>query len=209
MAMAALFEDVTRTRNAAVPQLVMEETPHGYDVRTGTPNGDRAVLIERVSAITGMTLIAMAVISIYVARTGAVGPAYDSLMMTNAALLTGGIAYFWIGIRGMRHQTSFDLDKGLMHFGVRSHIGSSRVLRTIRFEDIESAFVKQAKDPGRPAKLYVRVGDGDDLIEVTRGGEENMRELCERISQGLPTNTRWSEATSGASKSMRFLTPAE
>ena len=186
MAFANVFENVTSRRNATVPKIVVQSTDVGYEVRTQTPFGDRAVLIERVSAIAGLGLIAFAVAGLYVGRAYHVNGLGAGHMAAGAVLLTGGVAYIWISARGMRHQANFDLGKRELHYVVRNRLNTTRVLRTVGFDEIADAFIQPASKPGKPAKLFVRVGNADDLIEVARGSMDDLEPLHARLSQDLP-----------------------
>ncbi len=182
MSISSVFENVTSMRNAAVPQVVVQGTDVGYDVRTEAPFGDRAVLIERVSAISGLAMVAVALAGIYVGRAYNI----EGIMATGAVLLTGGIAYLWISARGMRHQAQFDLEKRELSYVVRNRLNSCRVLRSVSFDDIRAAYIERASATDKPAKLFVRIGDGDDLIEVARGSQAELDELHRRLSHDLP-----------------------
>lgn len=186
MSLSNVFENVTSPRNATVPRIVVEGTNVGYDVRTQTPFGDRAVLIERVAAITGLTLVALAVIGLYVGRAFHAEGVGAGQMVAGAVLLTGGVAYLWISARGMRHQANFDLTKRELHYVVRNRLNTTRVLRTVGLEQITETFIESAAAPGMPAKFFVRVGPGDDLIEVARGTEDELDDLRDRIERDLP-----------------------
>lgn len=186
MSTSSVFEDVTSVRNATVPQLVVQGTDVGYDVRTRTPFGDRAELIERVAAIAGLALVALALAGLYVGRSYSVHGLGGAHMVAGAVLLTGGVAFLWISARGMRHQTSFDLSKRELHYDVRNRLGTTRALRSVSFDQITESFIISADSADLPAKLYVRIGPGDDLIEVARGSEEELDLLRDRIERDLP-----------------------
>jgi hypothetical protein len=186
MSISSVFQDVTSMRNATVPDVVVEGTDVGYDVKTETPFGDRAVLIERVAAIAGLTLVGLAVAGIYVGRAYHLNGLGSAQLVAGAILLTGGIAYLWISARGMRHQAKFDLEKREMDYVVRNRLNGCRTLRSVGFDDIKAAFIKRPSGPGKPALLYVRVGEGEDLIEVARGSEDALKKLHARLSHDLP-----------------------
>lgn len=186
MSTSTMFEDVTSLRNATVPQLVVQGTDVGYDVRTRTPFGDRAELIERVAAIAGLALVAMALAGLYVGRAYSMHGLGNSHLIAGAVLLTGGVAYLWISARGMRHQTSFDLAKRELHYVARNRLGTTRSLRSVSFDEITESFITSAAAADQPAKLFVRVGPGDDLIEVARGSEDELDLLRDRIERDLP-----------------------
>ena len=186
MSISSMFQNVTTMRNAVVPRVVVQGTDVGYDVKTETPFGDRAVLIERVAAIAGLTLVALAVAGIYVGRAYQLHGLGSGHLVAGAVLLTGGIAYVWISARGMRHQAKFDLEKREMNYVVRNRLDGCRTLRSVSFDEIKAAFIKRPSEPGKPALLYVRIGDGEDLIEVARGSEDALKELHARLSHDLP-----------------------
>jgi len=185
MSISHVFEDVTSPRNAAIPQVVVQGTEVGYEIRTETPFGDRAMLIERVSAFAGMSLIALALAGIYVGRANHMAGLGSTHLAAGAVLLTGGIAYLWISIRGMRHQAEFDLETRQMHYLVRNRMNGTRVLKTVGFDEITSAFIDRPSKPGTAARLFVRVGE-TDLIEVARGAQADLEELHARLSHDLP-----------------------
>jgi len=187
MSISSVFQDVTSVRNATIPEVVVQGTDVGYDVRTETPLGDRAVLIERVSAIAGLTMVALALAGIYVGRAYQLEGLGAGQMATGAVLLTGGIAYLWISARGMRHQVNFDLDNRELSYVVRNRLDSYRALRTVSFDEIKAAFVQRPGAANAPAKLFVRIGDGDDLIEVARGTQADLEELHAKLSHDLPS----------------------
>lgn len=186
MAISGFFEDVTSMRNATVPRVVVRSTDVGYVVKTETPLGDRAVLIERVSALAGMALVVLAVTGIYVGRAEQIQGLGTGPMVAGAVLLTGGIAYLWISARGMRHQANFDLEARQLDYVVRNRLDGYRVLRSVSFDEIGAVFVKRPARPGQPARLYVRVGTGEDLIEVARGSEDELHRLQLRLTRDLP-----------------------
>lgn len=185
MASSGFFQNVTSLRNANVPAIVLNETTEGYDVRNEVPIADRAILIERVSAIAGIALVAIALALITSGKGQALQSLGASQTITGAILLTAGVAFVWIAARGMRHQVKFDLHKQLLHFSTRNHADGYRVLRTVEFDGIESVFIKHQSAPDAAGTLYARVGDGEDLIEVARGSDAELEALMDRIVSDL------------------------
>ena len=186
MTLSEFTQDTISWREATAPHVVVEETREGYEVRTATLMRDRAPLIERVSAICGIALIAGALTGIFAAKVHALPGLGENPMTPAAIILTGGVAFLWISIRGMRYRVKFDLEQRQMHLLVCNRLGSCRVLRTLGFDEIGSAFVKRPVKPGQTGKLFVRVGDSDDLVEVARGAEAELTELHHRLSRDLP-----------------------
>ncbi len=186
MSISSVFQNVTSLRNATVPNVVVQGTDVGYDVKMVTPFGDRAVLIERVAAIAGLTLVGLALAGIYAGRVYHLQGLGSGHLVAGAVLLTGGIAYVWISARGMRHQAQFDLEKREMKYVVHNRLDGCRTLRLVSFDQINAAFIKRPSEPGKPALLYVRIGEGEDLIEVARGSEEDLEALHTRLSHDLP-----------------------
>ncbi len=186
MSITTMFEDVTSERNATIPSILVQSTGAGYDVRTTAPHGDRAELIERVAAITGLTLVALAAAGIYVGRAYQLQGLGTGSLLAGAVLLTGGVAYLWISARGMRHMAHFDTEKRELQYMTRNRLGSTRVLRSVGFDDITETLIEPASAPGRPARLLVRVGAGDGLIDVARGSDDELDGLRDRISKDLP-----------------------
>lgn len=185
MTLHGMFEDVTSARNAHVPHLVLKETKDGFEVRTVSPIADRAILIERLSAITGLALIAGALTGILAGKAHSFLGSGSGDMATGAIVLTGGVAYLWIAIRGMRNQVAFDLERRVMNLVACNQTGGVRVLKTFGFDEIKSAFVKRPTGPGKPARLFLRLGDDERLMEIARGPETELRELHTRLGRDL------------------------
>ena len=175
-------------REATAPHVVIEEESVGYQVRTATLLRDRAPLIERVSAICAIALIAGALTGILEAKAHGLSGLGGNPMTPAAIILTGGVAFLWISIRGMRYRVKFDLAQRQMHLLVCNRLDSCRVLRTLGFDDIGSAFVKRPARQGQTAKLFVRIGDSDDVIEVAQGTEAELKKLHDRLRRDLPAH---------------------
>ncbi len=173
-------------REATAAHVVIEEEKGGYEVRTATLLRDRAPLIERVSAICGIALIAVALTGILAAKEHALPVLGGNPMTPAAIILSGGVAFLWISIRGMRYRVKFDLEQRQMHLRVCNLLASCRVLRTLCFDEIGSAFVKRPARRGQTAKLFVRVGDSDDVMEIAQGTEAELKQLHDRLSRDLP-----------------------
>ena len=204
MSYTGIVENVTSLRNAAVPKVVVKETGTGYEVRTEAPISDRAILIERMSAITGFAMIALALTGIYFAKTTAAAELSTVQMAAGATALTGGIAYLWIAIRGTRHQVNFDLKAREMHYAVRNHTDGLRVLKTIGFDAIESIYTQRAEADGKPAILYARLSDGDTLVEIARGlsaGQTVVTAGHQRLSDGVEVEVVGRTGRSGSGQS--------
>jgi len=185
MMQTGLFKNVTSLRNAVVSYVILNETQDGYEVRTESPITDRAILIERMCVLAGLATILGALTGILAAKAHSLPGFAESQMASGGIILTGGVAFLWIAIRGMRHQVNFDLVQRVVRLVSRNHTGAGRTLRTIGFDQITSAFITRPSGPGRPARLFIRVGNGDDLIEVARGNEAELRTLHDRIRRDL------------------------
>jgi hypothetical protein len=164
----------------------VSRTRLGYTVRQIGQTAERATLVERLSALSGLALMALALGDLFFPQTQVIQDQRATLMAISAAVMTAGVAFLWIAIRGLRYEVKFDLDGRKMHYMACNHLGGRRVLRTLDFDEIGSAFVRRAIGSGELSRLYVRVGDSEDVIEVARGGDTELKNLHSQLSKDLP-----------------------
>lgn len=166
------------------------ETHWGYIIRSDTQIADRAPLIERVAGIAGIAFLIAACASWLVPQVHAGVPADLSTRMASSIGLTlPAVMFLWIAERGLRQEVHVDVSRGKLRQAVCNRNGRVRVLKSVPFEKITSAFIKR-DCPTCGAQLFVRLEDGKP-IHIASGRETTLRLLHERLGLELrPTKTK-------------------
>ncbi|MBN2906121.1 MAG: hypothetical protein JXJ18_05390 [Rhodobacteraceae bacterium] len=185
MTVKARFSGRGVTSFGAMPLVNVCETSWGYVVRSDTAITDRAVLIERVAGIAGATFLVIAAGQWFFPPVQAAVGEPARQMLASIGMALSGLVFLWIAARGLGQEVQVDLERLCLRSAVCNRHGRSRVHRAVGFDEIGSAFVKRSKTAGVVAKLYVRVGEGNDLIEVARGREATLTALHYRLSRDL------------------------
>ncbi|MBK1636174.1 hypothetical protein CKO19_10535 [Rhodovulum adriaticum] len=178
------------------------DTPWGYIIRSDTPFSDRAVLIERVSGLAGLSFLFVAggqwFLEPLQAAATAVAPGLHekvtSEMLLSVAMAIAGILFLWISVRGVRQEVQVDLEARCLAWANCNHCGKSRLNRSIPFDRIGSIFIRRSKSPGVPAILYARLEGCETPIEVARGREAALTPVHQRLCTDLNVHRSQSEA---------------
>jgi len=191
---------VTSTRSKA--WISVCETNWGYIIRSDTGIGNRAALIERVCAIAGIAFFVAAFGQWMIPQVQAAVPlAAPERVASSLGLAMPGLLFLWISSRGMTREVQVDEVKRCLRMSVCNRNGRSRVLRSVPFEQIGSAYIKR----GAPAQLYLRLTDEKRVLHVASGREPTLRVLHERLShQFRPVRTQ----VDGWERKGRRLQPA-
>ncbi|KAJ56561.1 hypothetical protein ACMU_06360 [Actibacterium mucosum KCTC 23349] len=169
-----------------VPLVCVTETKWGYVIRSDSRVSQRAALIERVSAMTGLAFMSMAFGSWLIPEVQAAGLSDTSVRMASTATLAiPALMFLWIAERGMAQDFEVDLRKSEIRLSVCNRAGRARVLKQIPFDQVGSAYIKRASNHGANARLFLRLQGKGGVVEVASGRESTMRVLHERLSYEL------------------------
>ncbi|RSK33522.1 hypothetical protein EJA01_09515 [Rhodovulum iodosum] len=163
----------------------MCETNWGYVFRSGTTFNDRAALIERVSAIAGLTFFVLAVGHWFFPDADVVMHTPMERLASSFGLASAGLAFVWISERGLRHDIQVDLERRRLRLTTTNRRGKARIVRSFAFAEITSLFVKRSAEPGRPARLCLRVAGNRWDVELMRGSAAALAVLHGRIAGDL------------------------
>lgn len=169
-----------------VPSVSVTETKWGYVIRSDSRLSERAALIERVCAITGLAFMCVAFGSWLIPQVHAAGLDGTAIRVAStASLAVPALMFLWIAERGMAHDFEVDLRKSEIRLSVCNRAGRARVLKQIPFANIGSAYIKRAANHGANARLFLRLAGKAGVVEVATGRETTMRVLHERLSHEL------------------------
>lgn len=173
------------TSFGATPLVTVCDTPWGYTIRCETSLSDRAALIERVSGIAGMTFLTLATGQWFFPPVSAGTVAFSPEVMPSVALGIAGMLFMWIAARGLRQEVQVDLEAHQLIWAVCNRNGRSRVLASVDFDAVGSAFIRRSKSPGTSATLCVRLDCCETPVEIARGREAVLAPLHQRLSSDL------------------------
>ena len=172
--------------NGPLPMVGLSETPWGYVIRSDMQLSGRAALIERVCAITGLAFMFAAFGNwLFPQVHAAVDGGVSTMWMSTVLLAFPALLFLWISERGMSHDVEVDVTKSQLRLSVSNRYGRSRVVNSIPFDHVGSAYVKRTSDYGSQARLYLRLSGSKGILQVASGRESTMRVLHERLSHEL------------------------
>ncbi|TCO70926.1 hypothetical protein [Rhodovulum euryhalinum] len=169
------------TLRREVARAEVTETGWGYVVAADGAFHRKAVVIERGAWAGAFACFALAGVH------WLVPPLYPVLglggqLAVSGALAFAGLGLSWLADRGLLEEVHVDLEVRALRCMRSNARGVLRILREVGFDEIGSVFVLRAEGAGRAARLFVRVGTGNDLIEVTRGREVALGVLQQRMA---------------------------
>ncbi|GKY89480.1 hypothetical protein [Sinisalibacter aestuarii] len=160
-------------------------TESGYAIRAGAPRqGARAVLASGARFAGTFLLIAAAGLLIVPdgdASNGLVSMKLAALVM----FAVTGILLLNVGAEGDYPELHVDTVAGQIQIGRRHLRGDFDPRVTLDFADVSSVYLLRSKDHSRPARLFLRIGGGDDAIEVASGREASLDHLRTMLVRDL------------------------
>lgn len=182
--------------------LHLRDTYWGYVITNDTPARRRAVLVEVLSVTMGVLLM-MAAVGQWALPGSASG--VEMWAMKGAISLVFGIlgaVLFWYGRRGLAYEVQIDVVKREARTVLRNRRGITHVLDAVPFGQVGSAFVNRARTPFGVSRLFMRLGESQNLIEVASGDESALNLLHSRLSRDM------AGASTVPARSMRMTMPA-
>lgn len=160
------------------------ETAWGYVVAAGGTLSRNAAAIERAAWLAALALFALAgghwLVPVVHGLLG-----LGTQIALSVALGLVGLALSWLADRGLLEEVQVDLEARTLRWTLGNARGGLRILREVGFDEIGSVFVHRAEGPGQPARLCVRVGRGDEQIELARGREPWLIAIQQRLARDL------------------------
>lgn len=182
--------------------LHLRDTYWGYVIVNDTPAHRRAALVETVSITLGVFLL-LAALGQWALPGSATGA--EMWAMKGAITLVFGILggiLFWYGQRGLAYEVQVDVVKRELRTVLRNRRGTTHVLESVPFNQVGSAFVNRARGPLGTARLFMRLGESQNLIEVASGSETELNVLHAKLSSDM------AGASSVPARKMRMAKPA-
>lgn len=180
------FSEVSVPSAGTKSRVSVCETNWGYIIRSDTQLRDRAVLIERVSGIAGLTFLAIAAGNWLIPQVQAAGlMSAPQQMLTTVGLAVSGLIFLWISERGMTREVQVDVRQRRLRIAQCNRRGRARVEQGFAFDDISSAYVTRSEGGTKGARLFLRLSESARAVPVASGREPTMRVLHERLSHEI------------------------
>ncbi|RME18916.1 MAG: hypothetical protein D6801_00140, partial [Alphaproteobacteria bacterium] len=81
-------------------------------------------------------------------------------------------------------EVQVDLNLGDLRIGRRRR-GVFHPIATLKFADVASVYLLRSKDRRQPTRLFLRIGDGEDSIEIAEGPAWRLERLRQRLVADL------------------------
>lgn len=161
------------------------ETYWGYVIRWDAAWSSRALLIERMCAISGMALMIVGCAHWLFPEVHAAVDSAENRFYSSIGLGVAGLVFLWVAARGLSRETQVDMSLRCVRVVVRNRRGHVRIEKTVPFDKIRSAFVKRPEMPGGAAALYLRLTDGRNIVRIAQGQEGTLEALNRRMTHDL------------------------
>ena len=182
--LGAFEQGVTRVSEAAKGPRVFQ-TYWGYVVTEGDQAQSRGRAFERVGKMIGFACV-LAAMGLWLLPGALTGP--DLVVMKLAltvGLMMAGAVLIWSAGAGFNDEVQVDLVRKELRVGQRNISGDFRLSAQVGFRDVGSVFLMRSKKRGEPARLFLRIGNSDQALEVASGRAEFLEPLRERLARDI------------------------
>ena len=187
--LGAFEQGVTRVSEAAKGPRVFQ-TYWGYVVTEGDRAQSRGRAFERIGKMVGVACL-MATLGLWILPGALTGP--DVVVMKLAlsvGLMTCGAVLIWSAKSGFNDEMQVDLVRKELRLGQRNISGDYRLSAQVGFADVGSVFLMRSKKRGEPARLFLRIGNSDQALEVAEGRAEMLEPLKDRLTRDISNAAR-------------------
>ena len=164
---------------------LVETTPWGYVLRDGA-SGARAGLIAATGGRFLGAILLMAAAGLWIMPDALYGAEVFAMKLGAMVMFTIFGGWFaWAGQRGTSLVCQVDTSRGELRVGSDDLRGTFQLKGQLLFAEITSVFLVRSKDHDRPTRLFIRVGEGNDALELAQGGEARLEALRARLARDL------------------------
>lgn len=177
-------QGVLRVSEAAKGPRVFQ-TYWGYTVSEGDQAQSRGRLMERLGRLFGVAAV-MAALGLWGLPGSLQGAdvAVMKLGLTVGLMLVGAVL-IWSAKSGFNDEMQVDLVRRELRIGQRNAAGDYRLNMMLGFAEVGSVFLMRTKKRGEPARLFLRIGDSDQALEIAQGRAEYLEPLKARLTRDI------------------------
>jgi len=163
----------------------VEFTQWGYSLHSGNLHDSARHLASIAGRFFGAILL-MAAAGLWIMPDAAMGA--DIFAMKLGAMVMFTVLGGWLVWAG-RHETKLeyevDLTRAELRVGARDLRGIFHLKAVVPFGEVSSVYLLRSKDHRQPARLFLRLGRGDDALELISGPHSPMELLRDRLTQDM------------------------
>lgn len=167
-----------RPRDASVSTV---ETYWGYILRANKANRSQVILLQWSTAFLGVSLL-LAALGLWVLPGSTV--ASDVLgfkLGLTTVILVLGMLMVRFASNGTNYEVQVDSTRKELREALRNNQGKARIMKRIKFEDMDAVYIDRSKGAGSKARLMVRMAASPVVIEVACDYEEHLTQMHERL----------------------------
>lgn len=189
MSASAAEFDLRQSARRDKHSLAVDTAPWGYSIRDGATDSLTGKLVASSGRFVGAILL-MAAAGLWVMPDALLTPEVLSMKLGAMVMFTilGGYI-FWVGRTCTPGEFQVDTTLGEVRVGTRSVNGVFRERGVLSFDEISSVFLLRSKEQRNAARLFLRVGSGDDALEIATGRQAELERLRDRITRDLQSAT--------------------
>ncbi|MCI2398650.1 hypothetical protein [Aliiroseovarius subalbicans] len=176
-------DGTVQVSGAFAPQVC--PTYWGYTISEPSTAQKRGLMVELVSKIIGIGFL-LATIGMWFLPSSQAGAdvAVMKLGLMVLFMMMGAILV-WNARKGFIQELQVDLVRRELRVGQRNLQGDYRLSTQLEFHEIGSVYLMRSKDKGAPARLYLRIGNTENALEVATGKEIELEPVRERLAHDL------------------------
>lgn len=167
----------------------LDEQPWGYVIHDGAPG-------EKVRAVGGATarffgvILLLAATGLWILPDGIYGAEVFGIKIAAMVMFSVFGGYFlWAGGAALQPVFEVDLTRREIRIGVHGTGGGFQQRSQLDFDLVGSVFLLRSKDH-RKTRLFLRLGDVNEGLEIAAGSAHRMEALKSRLAQDLSEQTK-------------------
>lgn len=157
------------------------ETYWGYIIRENRANRSQAILLQWATAFFGGSLL-LSALGLWVLPGSTV--ASDVLgfkLGLTTVMLVLGLLMMRFASNGTNYEVQVDPTRKELREALRNNQGKARIMKRIKFEDMDAVYIDRSKGADAKARLMVRMAASPVVIEVACDFEEHLTQMHERL----------------------------
>ncbi len=185
MSASAAEFDTSPTARRDKHGLAVDTTPWGYIIRDASTRSITGSAVASSGRFFGAILL-MAAAGLWVLPDAVLTPEVLGMKLGAMVMFTilGGYI-LWAGRTCTPGEYQVDTLRGEVRFGSRALKGRFREKGVLPFADITSVFLLRSKEQRHTTRLFLRVGEGREALEIATGNQDKLERLRDRLIRDL------------------------
>ena len=163
----------------------IDERPWGYAIHDQTRHPGLRATTSKVSRFMGVLSIFVLATVLVTPDDGASTTAFLIKVVLLFALGIGAALFTRAGQQANHPDFHIDTRSNEIRVGRHDLKGQFTLTARLSFKDVQSVYLLRSKERERPARLFLRLDDAGNAIEVASGPERDLDRLRGRLAQDL------------------------